>query len=126
MERIKEVRSIEVKERSGTMDSVTDKMSNTAAVQLGSGSNVNVSEEKVVPFHAVDTATMTVTRETQILEDPTCVKGCVSMGEPKLTAPTSAVDAVADEEFDPMDGVTAIDDNGKNITGSVEVTVTED
>lgn len=77
----------------------------------------------MIPFHAIDHVVTSV-EATQVTVDSGCDLSCSVMPDPTLTAPTETIEVDAGEEFDPMEGVSAVDGNGNEV--EVTVSVEED
>lgn len=117
MKRLKEVKDLTITHGNGDIDEVQD-----GSLALSSFENkkpMNVSETKVVTFHAVDHIEVTKRMEVDIIADGTCEKDCNVMGDPSITG-LSTFETKVDVEFDPLEGVTGYDDNGERITVTVE------
>lgn len=113
-------RSLSVKHRSGSTDSITDTDIATSVLdQFLHYEEIGVTETMLVPYHSVEYVEESMT-QTQEEVDNLCDLTCSVMPNPTLTAPTETITVDAGEEFDPMVGVSAVDGNGK----PVEVTVT--
>lgn len=115
MKRLKEVKDLIITH--GDVDEVKD-----GSLALSSFENkmpMNVSENKVVTFHAVDHIEVKKHFDADIIGDDTCEKDCNAMGDPAITG-MSTINTKVDTEFDPMEGVNGYDDNGDPITVTVE------
>lgn len=77
-----------------------------------------------VPYHAIDHVETSVEQETEEVDDDTCQIDCDIMSDPVLNVPTEAVVAIVGEEFDPLEGVTALDSLKHRLNVSVEVDMT--
>lgn len=120
-------RTMTVSHRNGDVDTVQEGTpSDNAFYEFTQKTTVNVSREKKVAFHAIDVVETARTPKEAQKPDAYCQKDCSEMGDPELTVPSSTIEVEPGEEFDPMIGVSAYDDNGKNITGDVTVEVPED
>lgn len=118
--RTKYTRTLSVIHTNGSTDEVSDSVLATSAFdQFLHKEETNVTENKVVAFHAIEYVQTSVT-QTQEEVDNDCDLACSVMPNPTLTAPTETIEVDAGEEFDPMVGVSAVDGNGDE----VEVTVT--
>ena len=123
MKYTKLTRSTTVKHRIGDVDTVAEgKPSDDALYEFEQKLNIHVSDSKVVPFHATDSVVTTQTASEDMRADSFCEKDCDSMGEPAIIGQMSEINVMAGEEFDPLDGITAKDDNGETID-TIEVTV---
>lgn len=118
IERTKYVRSMVVKHTNDTTDTVSDNVL-SAFDQFIHREEVNVTEIKIVPFHAIQYVESSVTQESEEVDNK-CDLSCSVMPNPTVTAPTETLEVDAGEEFDPLEGVSAVDGN-KN---PVEVTAT--
>lgn len=74
-----------------------------------------------VPYHAIDHVETSVEQETEEVDDDTCQIDCDIMSDPTLTVPTEPIEAVAGEEFDALEGVSALDSFKHRLNVSVEV-----
>lgn len=117
MKREKEIKTLTITHRNGETDTVEN--GSLALSSFEAKKNMNVSESKVVTFHAVDHIEVTKRMEADIIADGTCEKDCNSMGDPSITG-LNQLNVIANEEFDPLDGVTGYDDNGETISVTVE------
>lgn len=117
MKREKEIKTLTITHRNGETDTVED--GSLALSSFEAKKNMNVSESKVVTFHAVDHIEVTKRMEADIIADGTCEKDCNAMGDPSITG-LNQLNVMTNEEFDPLDGVTGYDDNGERITVTVE------
>ena len=116
-------RSTTVKHRIGDVDTVAEgKASDDALYEFEQKLNIHVSDSKVVPFHATDSVVTTQTASEDMRADSFCEKDCESMGEPAIIGQMSEINVMVGEEFDPLVGITAKDDNGETID-TIEVTV---
>lgn len=126
MKYTKLTRSTTVKHRIGDVDTVAEgKPSDDALYEFEQKLNIHVSDSKVVPFHATDSVVTTQTASEDMRADSFCEKDCDSMGEPAIIGQMSEITVMAGEEFDPLEGITAKDDNGETIA-NIEVTVEGD
>lgn len=118
--RTKYNRTLSLHHFSGDVDDMTDSTLATSALdEFQHFEDIGVGDHKLVPYHAVEYAVTSLTQEL-VEVDNDCDLTCSVMPDPTLTAPTDTLEVDADEEFDPLDGVSAVDGNGKE----VEVTVT--
>lgn len=117
MKREKEIKTLTITHRNGETDTVED--GSLALSSFEAKKNMNVSESKVVTFHAVDHIEVTKKMEVDIIADGTCEKDCNAMGDPSITG-LSTLETEVDTEFDPLEGVTGYDDNGDTISVTVE------
>lgn len=123
MKYTKLTRSTTVKHRIGDVDTVAEgKPSDDALYEFEQKLNIHVSDSKVVPFHATDSVVTTQTASEDMRADSFCEKDCDSMGEPAIIGQMSEINVMVGEEFDPLVGITAKDDNGETID-TIEVTV---
>lgn len=123
MKYTKLTRSTTVNHRNGDVDTVAEgKPSDDALYEFEQKLNIHLSDSKVVPFHATDNVATTQTASEDMRADSFCEKDCDSMGEPAIIGQMSEINVMAGEEFDPLEGVTAKDDNGETIA-NIEVTV---
>ena len=122
IERTKYVRSMLVKHTNGTSDTVSDNVL-SAFDQFIHGEEVNVTEIKIVPFHAIQYVESSVTQESEEVDNK-CDLTCSVIPNPTLTAPTTTLEVDAGEEFDPLIGVSAVDGNGKEV--EVTASIAED
>lgn len=121
IERTKCVRSMLVKHTNGTSDTISDSvLASSAFDQFIRREEVNVTENKIVPFHAIQYVESSVTQESEEVDND-CDLTCSVMPNPTLTAPTDTLEVDAEEEFDPMEGVSAVDGNGHEAEVSVTV-----
>lgn len=112
-------RSLSVKHRSGSTDSITDTDIATSVLdQFLHYEDLGVTETMLVPYHAVEYVEESMT-QTQEEVDNLCDLTCSVMPNPTLTAPTETITVDAGEEFDPMVGVSAVDGNGKPVAVTV-------
>lgn len=76
----------------------------------------------LIPYHAVDHVITSVTQE-QATVDNDCDLTCSVMPDPSLTVPQETITVDVGEEFDPLEGVSAVDGNGDtvDVTATVEV-----
>lgn len=123
MKYTKLTRSTTVNHRNGDVDTVAEgKPSDDALYEFEQKLNIHVSDTKIVPFHATDNVVTTQTASVDMRADSFCEKDCDSMGEPAIIGSMSEITVTAGEEFDPLEGVIAKDDNGETIA-DIEVTV---
>lgn len=122
IERTKYVRSMLVKHTNGTSDTVSDNVL-SAFDQFIHREEVNVTEIKIVPFHAIQYVESSVTQESEEVDNK-CDLTCSVIPNPTLTAPTTTLEVDAGEEFDPLVGVSAVDGNGKEV--EVTASIAED
>ena len=123
MKYTKLTRSTTVKHRIGDVDTVAEgKASDDALYEFEQKLNIHVSDSKIVPFHATDSVVTTQTASEDMRADSFCEKDCDSMGEPAIIGQMSEINVMVGEEFDPLEGITAKDDNGETIA-DIEVTV---
>lgn len=119
--RTKYTRTLSVIHTNGTTDEVSDSVLATSAFdQFLHKEETNVTENKVVAFHAIEYVQTSVT-QTQEEVDNDCDLACSVMPNPTLTAPTETIEVDAGEEFDPMVGVSAVDGNGDEVEVTVSV-----
>ena len=124
IERTKYVRSMLVKHTNGTSDTISDSvLASSAFDQFIHKEEVNVTEIKIVPFHAIQYVESSVTQESEDV-DNNCDLTCSVMPNPTLTAPTETLEVDAGEEFDPLVGVSAVDGNKNPVT--VTASIAED
>lgn len=117
MKRLKEVKDLTITHGNGDVDEVKD-----GSLALSSFENkkpMNVSETKVVTFHAVDHIEVVKRFDTEVIPDESCEKGCESMTDPSITGLTT-LNVMTNEEFDPTENVKAYDDNGNEIPVEVK------
>lgn len=118
-------RSLSVKHRSGSTDSITDTDIATSVLdQFLHYEEMGVTETMLVPYHAVEYVEESMT-QTQEEVDNLCDLTCSVMPDPTLTVPQETITVEVGEEFDPMIGVSATDGNNHDITDSVTVEATE-
>lgn len=122
IERTKYVRSMVVKHTNNTTDTVSDNVL-SAFDQFIHKEEVNVTEIKIVPFHAIQYVESSVTQESEEVDNK-CDLTCSVIPNPTLTAPTTTLEVDAGEEFDPLIGVSAVDGNGKEV--EVTASIAED
>ena len=122
IERTKYVRSMVVKHTNDTTDTVSDNVL-SAFDQFIHREEVNVTEIKIVPFHAIQYVESSVTQESEEVDNK-CDLTCSVIPNPTLTAPTTTLEVDAGEEFDPLIGVSAVDGNGKEV--EVTASIAED
>lgn len=122
IERTKYVRSMLVKHTNDTTDTVSDNVL-SAFDQFIHKEEVNVTENKIVPFHAIQYVESSVTQESEEVDNK-CDLTCSVIPNPTLTAPTTTLEVDAGEEFDPLIGVSAVDGNGKEV--EVTASIAED
>lgn len=123
MKYTKLTRSTTVKHLIGDVDTVAEgKASDDALYEFEQKLNIHVSDAKVVSFHATDSVVTTQTASEDMRADSFCEKDCDSMSEPAIIGQMSEINVMAGEEFDPLVGITAKDDNGETIA-DIEVTV---
>lgn len=122
IERTKYVRSMVVKHTNDTTDTVSDNVL-SAFDQFIHKEEVNVTEIKIVPFHAIQYVESSVTQESEEVDNK-CDLTCSVIPNPTLTAPTTTLEVDAGEEFDPLIGVSAVDGNGKEV--EVTASIAED
>ena len=122
IERTKYVRSMVVKHTNDTSDTVSDNVL-SAFDQFIHKEEVNVTEIKIVPFHAIQYVESSVTQESEEVDNK-CDLTCSVIPNPTLTAPTTTLEVDAGEEFDPLIGVSAVDGNGKEV--EVTASIAED
>jgi len=122
IERTKYVRSMLVKHTNDTSDTVSDNVL-SAFDQFIHKEEVNVTEIKIVPFHAIQYVESSVTQESEEVDNK-CDLTCSVIPNPTLTAPTTTLEVDAGEEFDPLIGVSAVDGNGKEV--EVTASIAED
>ena len=124
IERTKYVRSMLVKHTNGTSDTISDSvLASSAFDQFIHREEVNVTEIKIVPFHAIQYVESSVTQESEEVDNK-CDLTCSVIPNPTLTAPTTTLEVDAGEEFDPLIGVSAVDGNGKEV--EVTASIAED
>lgn len=112
-------RSLSVKHRSGSTDSITDTDIATSVLdQFLHYEELGITATTLVPYHAVEYVEESMT-QTQEEVDNLCDLTCSVMPNPTLTAPTTTLEVDAGEEFDPMVGVSAVDGNGKPVAVTV-------
>ncbi len=117
-------RSLSVKHRSGSTDSITDTDIATSVLdQFLHYEDMGVTETMLVPYHAVEYVEESMT-QTQEEVDNLCDLTCSVMSNPTLTAPTETITVDVGEEFDPLIGVSAVDGNGKEV--EVTASIAED
>lgn len=122
MKYTKIMRTTTVNHLIGDTDAVAEgKPSDMALHEFERKDTVNVGEGKFVPFHAVDSVAVVSTSEEGNKLDPFCVKGCESMADPSIMGDMSEITVTAGEEFDPLEGITAEDDNGQEVEVTVSV-----
>ena len=123
MKKIKRNYSVEVEHLNGDTDTVSDsKVASSVLAEFNKGYTLHEGE-KIVPFHAVNIVTSVAETTEESVVDSTCVKGCNSMDAPVIEGDMSTLEVGTGEEFDPLEGITAVDDNGNEV--SVTVTVKE-
>lgn len=74
-----------------------------------------------IPFHAIDYIEEKTEIEFIVRPDAHCPDPCGD-NPPTLIIPSEPLSVIVNEEFDPMEGVSAYDDHGKDITDTVTVT----
>lgn len=113
LERTKYVRSLGIFLRNNedfNVDNPTVADSAFRAFDRKTEITIEDEEGKVfIPYHAVDYVETNVTQEVEEVEDDTCNADCDIMEDPTLTVPTEPIEAIAGEEFDPLEGVSALD-----------------
>ena len=114
----KYVRDMTVTHLNGDTDNITE-LAPTAFDQFEHYAKMDVGDGKIVPYHAVEYVVTSVEQQVTSVGDDSCVRGCGAMDDPSVIAPTSKIEVDAGEEFDPMVGVSAYDDNGESITVTV-------
>lgn len=121
IERTKYVRSMSVDHMSVHVeaDEVASEIAPSALDAFLRKDDIKVAEGKIVPYHAVEYVETSVAQEQEEV-DNNCDLSCSVMPDPTLTAPTTTLEVDAGVEFDPLEGVSAVDGNGD----SVEVTAT--
>lgn len=122
IERTKYVRSMVVKHTNDTTDTVSDNVL-SAFDQFIHKEEVNVTEIKIVPFHAIQYVESSVAQESEEVDNK-CDLTCSVIPNPTLTAPTTTLEVDVGEEFDPLIGVSAVDGNGKEV--EVTASIAED
>ena len=104
------VKQVNVKHLSDETDQVPKgRESDLALYEAEAKKTVNAGSGKLVPFHAIDVVNV---RD---------VKSCDYMDAPVIHGDMSEIDVTAGDEFDPMTGVSATDDNGDVIPVTMEV-----
>lgn len=122
MKYTKLTRSTTVNHRNGDVDTVAEgKPSDDALYEFEQKMNIHVSDSKIVPFHATDTVVTTQTASEGMRVDSFCMKSCESMADPTISGDMSELTVTAGEEFDPLEGITAEDDNGQEVEVTVSV-----
>lgn len=115
--------SVEVEHLNGDTDTVSDsKIASNVLAEFNKGNTLHEGT-KIVPFHAVNIVTSVSENTEESVVDSTCVKGCNAMDAPTIEGDMSTLEVGTGEEFDPLEGITAVDDNGNEV--SVTVTVKE-
>lgn len=124
MDRKVDVYAVSVNHINGTVNELRDedskRLASMALTSFTAEKTINISDETYVPFHAVDTLDVVVTSESRIIYDKTCTIGCEYVSEPTIDGMTPLT-VETGQEFDPTEGVSAYDGNGKKL--SVEVNV---
>lgn len=122
MKKQKRTSSVVVKHRNGVTDTVAEGNMVLAEIERGETADFAVDGgTRYVPYHAVDTVEVTSENSEVIVDDNTCYKGCNSMEEPVIDGDMQTLTVKVGEEFDPTDGITAYDDNGRKVNVTVEV-----
>ena len=115
--------SVEVEHLNGDTDTVSDsKIASNVLAEFNKGNTLHEGT-KIVPFHAVNIVTSVSENTEESAVDSTCVKGCNAMDAPTIEGDMSTLEVGTGEEFDPLEGITAVDDNGNEV--SVTVTIKE-
>lgn len=119
IDRTKYIRSMTVTHLNSNEDEVANDLAPSAFDEFNRKDDIGVAEGTIVPFHAVQFVETSVTQEQEEV-DNNCDLSCSVMPNPTLTAPTETLEVDAGVEFDPLEGVSAVDGNGD----TVEVTAT--
>lgn len=123
MKKVKRNYSVEVEHINGDTDTVSDsKIASGVLAEFGRGDSLHEGV-KIVPFHAVNIVKSVGETTEESVIDSTCKKGCNAMDAPTIEGDMSTLEIGKGEEFDPLEGITAVDDNGNEV--SVTVTVKE-
>lgn len=123
MKKIKRIYSAEVKHLNGDTDSISDSDIAVRVLAEFEGGMTLTIGNKLVPYHAVDSVARAAENKDVSVTDSTCVKGCNAMDAPVIEGDMSTIEVGKGEEFDPLEGITATDDNGNEV--SVTVTIKE-
>lgn len=122
MKKQKRTEAVEITHFNGDKDSIAKGNMVLAEIERKETAHFDVDGGmKYVPFHAVQLAEVTSSNSEVIVDDNTCYKGCNSMEEPVVDGDMQTLTVKVGEEFDPTDGITAYDDNGRKVNVTVEV-----
>lgn len=125
MKYTKLVSTFSVQDRSGTETVATKGVASSNALhdfeQEDTVSMDAEDAEILIPFHAIDLGDVETETEEAFKPDAPNRIDCKYMGEPDILGATKPLDVMAGEEFNPLEGVSAYDDNGDNATITVEV-----
>lgn len=122
MKYLKTIRTMAIKSRSGESDTVPEgSPSNDALFDFEHEDIVDVGNGKLVPFHAIMVGNVETRTEWDAKPDGFFPKDCKYMDTPVIIGRMSEINVMAGEEFDPLDGITAKDDNGEVIPVEVSI-----
>lgn len=125
MKYIKVIKSLAINNYSGDTETVPEGAQTIDALfDIENEDIVSVGDETFVPFHAILTGDVETRTEWDAKPDGFYKKDCDAMETPVIIGQMPEIDVMAGEEFDPLVGITAKDDNGEVIP--VEVTVEGD
>lgn len=79
------------------------------------------ADNLLIPFHAIDNVIVEIISEEYYKPTYPCKKTCDDMGNPIIIGKMTDITVETGEEFDPTEGITAYDENGKVLDISVEV-----
>ena len=129
LERTKYVRSLGIYLRSDEDFNVDDPiLADSAFRAFDRKTEMTIEDEEgkvFIPYHAVHYVVTSVVQETQSIEDDTCNADCDIMEDPTLTVPDGALEVIAGEEFDPLEGVSALDTfkHRLNVTAELDMSL---
>lgn len=95
--------------------------SNPYAYQDFLDKDIVEADNILIPFHAIDNVKLEITAEEYYKPTYPCKKTCDDMGNPIIIGKMTDITVETGEEFDPTIGITAYDENGKELDISVEV-----
>ena len=104
-------------------DTVRDDIASRVMHELTASRNlVYVGNGKYISPRSVLSAEVSMSQKTKRIPDP-CPSGdpCDTLDPPTITVPSGTLEVGVGEEFDPLDGVTAIDGYGEPLEVSVEL-----
>lgn len=104
-------------------DTVKDDIASRVMHELTASRNlVYIGNGKYISPRSVLSAEVSMSQKTKRIPDP-CPSGdpCDTLEPPTITVPSGTLEVSVGEEFDPFDGVSAIDGYGEPLEVSVEL-----